>query len=72
MGFQKDLRELINKYSIENESDTPDFILAQFICDTLRAFESTTKEREKWYGRKPKKLSTRSLEHDTTGKEKSE
>lgn len=50
MGFQKELRELINKHSIENVSNTPDFILAQFMCDALRAFESSNREREKWYG----------------------
>jgi len=49
--FEKELTTLINKYSVENGSDTPDFILAKYILGCLSAFNSATKDRESWYGR---------------------
>lgn len=36
--FEEELKELINKHSKENESNTPDFILAQFLNSCLEAF----------------------------------
>jgi hypothetical protein len=50
--FQLELERLINKYSMENASNTPDFILAQFLVHILEVFDITTKNRERWYGRK--------------------
>jgi len=50
MGFRKELEELINKHSMENESNTPDFILADYLLACLTTWENYTKEREKWYG----------------------
>jgi hypothetical protein len=49
--FQKQLEELINKNCIENGSDTPDFLLAEYLGDCLAAYNKTVKAREKWYGR---------------------
>lgn len=49
--FRKELERLINKYSMENGSDTPDFILADYLVACLDAFDATVKAREKWYGR---------------------
>lgn len=51
MSFQKELEELINRYSLENQSNTPDWILAQYISASLKAFEDATNDRERWYGR---------------------
>ena len=48
--FEKDLEDLINYKSMENESNTPDFILAKFMKSCLDAYTAATKEREKWYG----------------------
>jgi hypothetical protein len=48
--FTKELERLINKYSLENGSDTPDFILAEYLTMCLVAFEVATKERDKWHG----------------------
>jgi hypothetical protein len=47
--FAKELEHLINKHSLENGSDTPDFILAQYLCHCLSNFNSTTRARERWY-----------------------
>lgn len=49
--FRKDLQNLINIHSIENGSNTPDFILADYLMTCLSNFEETVKVREKWYGR---------------------
>ena len=51
-NFQKELQELINKHCLENESDSPDFILAEYMLDTLDAYNDAVKKRENWYGRK--------------------
>ena len=55
MSFQDELRSLINRYSRENKSNTPDFILVDYITDSLNAFDKATNEREKWYGRRHRK-----------------
>lgn len=48
--FKQALTTLINQYSKENGSDTPDFILAKFLTDTLKAFNKATNKREELYG----------------------
>lgn len=48
--FKEELEKLINRYSIENESDTPDFILADLVRNILNIFAHAVKSREKWYG----------------------
>jgi hypothetical protein len=50
--FYKELEAVINKYSKENQSDTPDFILAEYLRDCLHAYNAAVVAREKWYGRK--------------------
>ena len=49
-SFRDKLETLINTHSMENGSDTPDFILAEFLADSLRAYDKATKERSRWYG----------------------
>ena len=50
-AFTKEMEHLINKHSRENGSDTPDFILAQFLSGCLAAFDEATTGREAWYSR---------------------
>ena len=50
-NFKTDLEHLINSYSLENNSDTPDFLLAEYLMDCLVAFDKVVVERENWYGR---------------------
>ena len=40
-AFIKDLAIVINVHNRENVSNTPDFILAQYLYNCLRAFEQT-------------------------------
>jgi len=48
--FEEALRGLLNSYSKENDSNTPDFILANYIHRCLETWAITTRERERWYG----------------------
>ena len=50
LSFRKDLESLINHYSREYPSNTPDFILAEYLCGCLELFDKTMQDREKWYG----------------------
>lgn len=52
--FQQELTALINRYSIENASNTPDFILAGYLVGCLTVFNQAVNERECWYGREAK------------------
>ncbi len=48
-GLGKDIKGLINKYSREEDSNTPDFILAEYLMACLCAFEVASNRREVWY-----------------------
>jgi hypothetical protein len=48
LDFREDLRALLNKYSVESKSATPDFILASFVENVLVDFEHATRARDKW------------------------
>ena len=57
MGFREDLEHAINRLSMENGSDTPDFILAEYLADCLSAFDKAVSHRERWYGRTKRPIS---------------
>lgn len=48
--FENDLCTIINKHSMENESNTPDYILARYLMKCLENFNTTVDVRNKWYG----------------------
>ena len=56
MNFRDEIEHVINKYSRENGSDTPDFILAEYLANTLDVFDRTVRRREQWYGRGVKEV----------------
>jgi len=51
--FENALTVLINKYSMENLCDTPDYILAQFLVTCLQNYSHAVNRRDNWYGFKP-------------------
>lgn len=51
MTFEKELEQLINKHSVDNDCETPDFILAQACLGFMREFSKATEARDKWFGR---------------------
>lgn len=44
--FLTELRTLINKYSKENDSNTPDFVLAEYLSQSLKNFNYIVNYRE--------------------------
>lgn len=56
LKFEIELGQLINKYSLENGSNTPDFILAAFLVEQLKLFNATLRRRDSWYGTNNKRL----------------
>lgn len=50
-NFEKELWTLINTHSMENGSNTPDWILARYLSNCLAAFNEAVNTREGWYGR---------------------
>jgi hypothetical protein len=49
-GFRNELRQLMNYYCKENGSNTPDFILVEYLESCLSAFDRATQGRDRWYG----------------------
>lgn len=46
--FRKELQNIINKHNKETESNTPDFILAKYLENSLKNFDDTMKLRDEW------------------------
>lgn len=49
MGLKQDIERAINAHNAEAGSDTPDFILAEYLTDCLAAFDRAVTARAKWY-----------------------
>ena len=67
--FISELRNLINRHSMENASNTPDFILAQYLTNCLRAWNQATQQRETWYGRDARPTSPPNTQAEMPGGE---
>jgi hypothetical protein len=48
--LRRDLAAVINRHSAENDSNTPDFILAGFLVDCLDAYAGAVVARGSWFG----------------------
>lgn len=48
-NFEKELQQLLNKHSIDNETSTPDFILADFLVGMIRRYRSTMELNIQWH-----------------------
>lgn len=49
-SFLYELQQLINKHSLENRSNTPDYVLASLLEGVLKTWDLHTVERDRWYG----------------------
>jgi len=49
-SFIEELEELINKHSVENICDMPDFLLAEMICNIISATGISIKKNLDWHG----------------------
>ena len=52
-SFEKELEYLINRRSLENDSSTPDFILALYLRACLDAYTKAVTERDRWFNFQP-------------------
>lgn len=48
--FKKELEILINKHSIENVSDMPDFIMAEMLIGIIQIVGKAAKKNLDWHG----------------------
>ena len=48
--FKKELESLIYTYCMDTDSDTPDYILAEYMGSCLKAFNKATRERDAHLG----------------------
>ena len=46
--FRTELTALINKHSLEGRSNTPDFLLSEYLMRCLWAYEETTMRAADW------------------------
>lgn len=53
-SFVKRVEEAVNKSNREAASNTPDFILAEFVDGAMKAAERLIKSRDRWYGLDPR------------------
>lgn len=47
MDFRTELTTLLNRFSIENKSNTADYILSEYIIDCLQAYDKAVLQRDK-------------------------
>jgi hypothetical protein len=47
------IQEIINKNSLENGSNTPDFIIANFMVDSIDLLNKAIRRRDEWQNTKP-------------------
>lgn len=51
--LEQELTTLLNQHCAENGSDTPDFLLAEFLMGCLEQWNRSVRQRDIWYGRDP-------------------
>ena len=52
-GFKADLTTLINSHGLESRSDTPDWVLAEYLIQALLNFEQRTNQVREFFERDP-------------------
>ena len=50
INMEKELEILINRYSKDNECNTPDFILAEYLMNCLNVYKIAINKNIKWRG----------------------
>ena len=53
--FKKKLTGLVNECSLENHSNTPDWVIAEYLTKCLMIFDSAIIDRKNWFGDKYEK-----------------
>lgn len=50
--IEKEITKIFNKYGLDNITDIPDFILADYVMTCLYALLKTKGDTEKWFGKR--------------------
>ena len=50
MSLINEIKDVLNKHNTESCSNTPDFILAEYLITCLGAFDKAVNDRSEWYG----------------------
>lgn len=53
----REIKEVLNRASREQESNTPDYILAEYLIGCLGVYEVACKSRDAWWGINPGAIS---------------
>ncbi len=48
--FMKELERLVNKYGFDSKFNTPDYILAEFMYNSLESYGTATGKNIRWHG----------------------
>jgi hypothetical protein len=51
--LEQEIETLLNKNCIDDDTDTPDFILAEYLMGCLKTYKETIAARDKWFGFDP-------------------
>ena len=55
--FKAELTALLNRHSIENDTNTPDWVLAEYLCGCLEVLRVTVPNRDAYHGFSPRTAS---------------
>jgi hypothetical protein len=61
--LEDEIRAALNRFSAENGSNTPDFVLAAYLLACLGAFDDAVKKRAEWYARAVEQVEHHAEEH---------
>lgn len=50
--IEKEITEIFNRHGLDTITDTPDYILADYVMTSLYAYLKTKSATEKWFGKK--------------------
>ena len=50
-GFIVELEHLVNKHGIDDDCNTPDFILVEYIINALESYKQTKERNDDWHMR---------------------
>lgn len=48
--FREELRSLLNRHCMENASNTPDYVLADYLIGCLKAYDDALRDRDRFFG----------------------
>jgi hypothetical protein len=51
--FREELRALLNRRSMDSYTNTPDYLLAEYLDECLNLWDKTTEQRDRWFGFMP-------------------